>query len=75
MTKLTIALSLVLGACGASPRITATPEQRAAAMQLYMAGASTHEVADRLAMQPDDARELIHTTLRDLNRRYYRNDR
>jgi hypothetical protein len=72
MSKLALTLSLVLAACAGPPRITATPAQRAAAIQLYVTGSSTDEVAERLALYPEQARELIHTTLLDLNRRYYR---
>jgi hypothetical protein len=71
MSKLALTFSLILAACGAQPRVTATPAQRAEAIGLYATGSSMKDVAARLAMDHDEAREVIHATLRDLNRRYY----
>ena len=56
-------------ACGTAPR---SPVERARAVELYAAGASYDEVAMKLDIDRDEARELIRIGIVDLNRRLYR---
>lgn len=65
-------LTVAVTACAPRPRIVASPEQRAEALQLYAAGSSTRDVAAQLRMDPADARHVLRTALVQLNRRLYR---
>ena len=73
MKKLMVMVALVVGACAAQPHVQATPEQRREAIQLYMDGASCAQIGERFAISQNDARELVHDTIKDLNRMYFRN--
>jgi len=63
-----IAFVALLGGCAA----TRSPVQGARAVELYAAGATYEEVAAKLAVDHDTARELIRIGIVDLNRRLYR---
>ncbi|MEJ7601049.1 MAG: hypothetical protein WKG01_24310 [Kofleriaceae bacterium] len=69
MTALPIAvltaLTALTVACGTVPR---SPVQRARAVELYAAGASYDEVAIKLDIRRDEARELIRIGIVELTR-------
>jgi len=65
-----IAFVALLGGCAATTG--RSPVQRARAVELYAAGATYDEVAAKLAVDHDTARELIRIGIVDLNRRLYR---
>lgn len=67
--SLTILVAALTAAC-AAPRAHVTPTQRATALQLFVNGASTDEIATKLAIAPDDARACVRTSLMTLMRRY-----
>lgn len=71
MKAITLCILLTAACATSRPPVTASPK-RIDAVQLYMTGASTAEVASSLAVEPAEARELLRLTLRDLNRAYYR---
>jgi transposase-like protein len=68
-----VMLALVtVAACASSPRPPTSPEMKTTAMQMYCEGASIDDVARSLEVDREQARAIIHVTLVDLNRRYYR---
>jgi hypothetical protein len=71
MSRLALVVVFVT-ACAARPKSEALPVQRASALQMFMAGATTRDVASKLGMRHADARTLIRTAIVDLNRQYYR---
>jgi hypothetical protein len=72
MKKLLVVMVLV-GACAGRAHVEATPAQRAQAIQLYLDGATTQQIGQRFALSQNEARELLHDTIKDLNRMYFRN--
>lgn len=68
-----IALTFASGACAARPKIVVTPERKVEAIALYIKGATAAEVGAHFGIAREDARELIHITLKEVSKKYYSN--
>ena len=64
-------ISLLIAGC-AHHRPVTTPQQRTEAIQLYLNGASSLEVAKHLKMSHKDARYVLRSTISSLSGRYQR---
>lgn len=70
MTKVLFILTLLASACAYRPY--AVPSTvRVRAMEMFVAGATTYEIADALALDHRRARELIRESLENLSAKYY----
>jgi len=67
------ALLLTLLIACTHPHVITTPQQRTKAVELYMNGASSREVASRLGLTHDDAKYLLRTTIAELMQRFNKN--
>ena len=74
MTKLSILAIVFITACATGSTSTGpvSPHQRSEAVGLYLSGATDEEIATKLALQPDEAREVVHGAILELNRKFYR---
>jgi hypothetical protein len=73
-TTMMLILTLALAGCAARPKVTASPQVRCDAMKLILDGGTIRDVAAKMALRPDEAREMIRTTLVKLNHVYYRGE-
>ena len=71
--RLTLAM-VWLTACAGQRGVPIPPQRPEAieAIQLYMKGANTRQVAAELAIDHATARELLHDAIVELNRKFYR---
>ncbi len=67
-----VVVAAVSGAGGCAARTATAPGARADAVKLYASGASCDEIASKLSVDRDHARELVRTGIVDLNRKLYR---
>ncbi len=70
--KLSLTILIAVAAACARPGATVTPPQRAAALRLFVSGATTDEIATQLEIRRDDARAVVRDSLVSLVRRYHR---
>lgn len=68
-TSILFLATALLGGCAAR---SSTPTARADAVRLFASGVSCDEIATKLAVDRDHARELIRTGMADLNRKFYK---
>lgn len=73
-TMMILTLTLALTGCAARPKVTASPQVRSDAMEVILHGGTIRDVATRLSLEPAVAREVIRSTLIELNHAYYRGE-